>query len=480
MGPSLRDEKTTAAVTQWGRWVSRYAHDTSRFVYEVLGILPDRWQIRVLKAYDRGERRISIRSCHGSGKTALAAWMALHQMCFFFPQKTVVTAPSAPQLFDAFFVELKHWINLLPDDVHKLFIVKSDRIELKSAPESSFLSCRTSRADSPEALQGVHSDHVLLICDEASGIPESVFEAASGSMSGLNACTLLIGNPVRITGLFYDTHTRIADDWFVETVSAYDTNRVSQEFIDEMAKKYGEESNVFRVRVLGEFPLVDDDSVIPFSLVESARNRETEPNPDASIVWGLDVARFGTDKSALCKRQRNVVLEPIQVWQQLNLMQLSGRILQMWKDAPLSERPTEILIDSIGLGAGVVDRLQELGLPAIGINVAESPALGDTYRNLRAELWFACKDWLSKLDCSLPDTDRALAEELVAPRYDFTSSGKMQVESKDQMRKRLGHSPDRADALVLTFASSAATTSWGSAGSSRWDHKLERGIEAIS
>jgi len=112
--------------------------------------------------------------------------------------------------------------------------------------------------------------------------------------------------------------------------------------------------------------------------------------------------------------------------------------------------------------------------------VAESPALGDTYRNLRAELWFAAKDWLSKLDCSLPDADKELAQELVAPRYTFTSGGKMQVESKDEMRKRLGHSPDRADALILTFASAAATTSWGSAGNSRWSHKLERGIEAIS
>ena len=479
MKQTLKEEAAESAATKWNRWVDRYAFDTPRFVFEVLGILPDRWQIRVMRAYDRGERRISIRSCHGSGKTALASWLAVHQMCFKYPQKTVVTAPSAPQLFDAFFVEFKHWVNRLPKDVAALFKVKSDRVELASSPESSFLSCRTSRSDSPEALQGVHSEHVLLICDEASGIPEAVFEAASGSMSGDNACTLLIGNPVRVSGLFYDTHTRIADDWFTATVSAYDTNRVSQDFIDEMAKKYGEESNVFRVRVLGEFPLVDDDAVIPFSLVEAARNRDTEANPDASIVWGLDVARYGTDKSALCKRQRNVVLEPIKVWQQLSLMELAGRVVRIWEDTNVHERPTEIMIDSIGLGAGVVDRLLELGLPAVGVNVAELPALGDTYRNLRSELWFGTKDWLSKLDCSLPKEDRQLFEELIAPRYKYTSGGKMVVESKDEMRKRLGHSPDRADSLVLTFASQASVTSWGSSGSTRWNQPLERGIEAI-
>ena len=464
---------------QFESWLGRYRYHTARFVYEVLGILPDRWQIRVMRAYDRGERRISIRSCHGSGKTALASWLALHQMLFFFPQKTVVTAPSAPQLFDAFFVEFKHWVKRLPADLQGLLNVKSDRVELKSAPESSFLSCRTSRSDSPEALQGVHSDHVLLICDEASGIPEGVFEAASGSMSGENACTLLIGNPVRITGLFYDTHTRIADDWFTATVSAYDTRRVSQEFIDEMAKKYGEDSNVFRVRVLGEFPLVDDDCVIPFSYVEGAVNRETEANPDASIVWGVDVARFGVDKSTLCKRQRNVVLEPVKVWSQLNLMELSGRIMVEWTDTPTSERPTEILIDSNGIGAGVVDRLQELGLPVIGINVSESPALGDTYKNQRSELWFACKDWLAKLDCSLPADDKELARQLVQPRYTFTSGGKMVVETKEEMKKRGLSSPDIADALILTFAGLAATASWGTARSTNWNQPLERGIEAI-
>ena len=472
-----------AVKNPFTEWVERYRNNPPRFVYEVLGVMPDKWQIQCLRAYGRGERKMSIRSSHGPGKTAVAAWMALHQLLFRFPQKTVVTAPSAPQLFDAFYVELKHWITKLPPDVQTLLEIKSDRIELKHATESSFLSCRTSRSDTPEALAGVHSKHVLLICDEASGIPEAIFEAAAGSMSGgapgtgENATTLLIGNPVRTSGLFFDSHTRLKSTWWTMHVSAFDSPRVSDEYVQEMAEKYGEESNVYRVRVLGEFPLVDDDCVIPFTLVEAAQNRDVQANPDASIVWGLDVARFGSDKSALCKRKRNVVLEPVKVWSQLDLMELTGRIKHEWDDTQLSDRPTEILVDSIGMGAGVEDRLKELGLPARGINVSESPALGDTYRNLRTELWFAAKDWLSKLDCKLPKDDDKLAQELVIPKYGFTSNGKMYVESKDDMRKRGFASPDIADAFVLTFGGGAATSGWGPQPS--WNKPMKREIRGI-
>jgi phage terminase large subunit len=142
-------------------------------------------------------------------------------------------------------------------------------------------------------------------------------------------------------------------------------------------------------------------------------------------------------------------------------------------------RPTEILVDSIGLGAGVVDRLRELGLPARGINVSESPALGATYTNLRAELWFRCKGWLEARDCKLPKNEDLMAE-LVGPRFSFTSNGKMQVESKDGMRKRGLGSPDMADALCLTFASNAATALYGRSMTGSWNKAIKRGIPRIA
>lgn len=432
-----------------------------RFVREVLGVEPDAWQLEVLRAYGRGDRRISVRSGHGVGKSTVAAWISTHQLVTRHPQKTVVTAPSSPQLFDVLFAEIKVWMGKLPPGLQSLFEVKADRIERVAAPSASFITARTSRPDQPEAIAGIHSEHVLLICDEASGIPEKVFEAGSGSMSGHTATTLLMGNPVRSSGLFYDTHHKLRDKWFTMKVSCEDSPRVSQDFIDDMLARYGERSNAFRVRVLGEFPLADDDTVIPFELVESAQQRDVKPNPKAPMIWGLDVARFGDDETALCKRRMNTVALPVQTWRNLDLMQTVGRVKLEYDTTPLDERPVSIDVDAIGLGAGVADRLRELGLPARAVNVSESSAFTERFINLRAQLWWDCRDWLAKLDVKLP-ADEKLAAQLIGPRYQITSSGKIKVEGKEDMKKRGMPSPNAADALILTFATNAGTVMHGS------------------
>jgi phage terminase large subunit len=252
---------------------------------------------------------------------------------------------------------------------------------------------------------------------------------------------------------------------------------VSPAFIDEMAARYGTESNAFRVRVLGEFPRRDDDTVIPLELVEAAMHRDVAGAPTASAVWGLDVARFGSDASALAIRRGNVVSE-VRTWRGLDLMQTCGAVKHEYDGLAPEERPAEILVDSIGLGAGVCDRLRELGLPARGVNVAESPSLGATYANLRAELWFRLKAWLEARDCRIPK-DEALFAELTAPRYAFTSSGKMKVEAKDDLKRRGLPSPDRADALCLTLATDAATALYGAAPGRGWNAPLRRHIRGV-
>jgi hypothetical protein len=387
----------------------------------------------------------------------------------------VVTAPTSAQLYDALFAELKRWVKELPQPVQDLLDVKQERIELKASATEAFISARTSRAEQPEALQGVHSDNVMLVADEASGVPEAVFEAAAGSMSGHNALTILLGNPVRSSGFFFDTHNRLKDEWWTRRVSCIDSTRVSKEYVDDMKSRYGEESNAFRIRVLGEFPRSDDDTIIPMDLLESAKHRDTRAYEDAPIVWGLDVARFGSDSSVLCKRQSNVV-HTLERWRNLDLMQLTGAVVSQYEACDHKNRPTEILVDSIGLGAGVVDRLRELNLPARGINVSESPAMGGTYLNLRAELWHKAKAWLEKRDCKIPNNEDLIGE-LATVRYTFTSNGKIKIESKDDIRRRGLKSPDMADAFVLTFASDAATISWGK--SSSWGKPIKRLIRGL-
>jgi phage terminase large subunit len=168
-------------------------------------------------------------------------------------------------------------------------------------------------------------------------------------------------------------------------------------------------------------------------------------------VWGLDVARFGDDRTALAKRQGNRLLEPIKWWHGQDLMQTVGRLQVEYQDTPLRMRPAEILIDSIGLGSGVLDRAREIGLPVRGINVGESPAIKLSHQRLRDELWFAGREWFQGLDVCIPQDD-ALISELSAPLYTFTSTGKIVVESKADMKKRGLRSPDMADAFLLTFA----------------------------
>jgi hypothetical protein len=456
-------------------FIKLYRTDPVLFVKEVLGVQPDEWQKDFLNAVASGERKISIRSGHGVGKSTTASWAMLWFLLTRYPVKVVVTAPTSAQLYDALFAELKRWVKELPPTIQDLLDVKQERIELKASSTEAFISARTSRAEQPEALQGVHSENVMLVADEASGVPEAVFEAAAGSMSGHNALTILLGNPVRSSGFFFETHNRLKDEWWTKRVSCEDSARVSQEYIDDMKSRYGEESNAYRIRVLGEFPRSDDDTIIPMELLESAKHRDTRAYEDAPIIWGLDVARFGSDSSVLCKRQSNVV-HTLERWRNLDLMQLTGAVVAQYEACDHKSRPAEILVDSIGLGAGVVDRLIELKLPARGINVSESPAMGGTYLNLRAELWHKAKAWLEKRDCKIPNNEDLIGE-LATVRYTFTSNGKIKIESKDDIRKRGLKSPDMADAFVLTFASDAATISWGSNNS--WGKPLKRLIRGL-
>jgi hypothetical protein len=483
-------EKILAAPVPYLAFLQRYnrkgihgKQSVTMFAREVMQFEPDVWQEETFDAYGDFERRLSIVSGHGVGKSAAEAIIICHHAITEFPQKTVITAPTSPQLFDVLWPEVNKWFGKLPDFIKALWDVKSESIELKANPDESFISARTSRPEVPEALAGVHcaDGSVLLVGDEASGIAEAVFEAASGSMSGHEATTLLTGNPVRTSGLFFDTHNKpaVKKMWFTRQVSCLDSPRVSKDFIADMAARYGEESNAYRVRVLGLFPRSDLDTIIPYELVEAAKMRMILTNPKAPIYWGLDVARFGGDRNALAKRQGGRQLEKIRTWRDKDLMQTAAIVKQEYDATPVAERPVAIYVDSIGMGAGVADRLRQIGLPAFGINVSEAAAFGDTYLNLRAELWYKCKEWFQTLAVWIDPLDEDLCAELVRTRYKFSRGAKFQVESKDDMKKRGFDSPDVADAFILTFAGGAAELMGSNTGDWGWNSTIERNIMGI-
>lgn len=455
----------------FGLFVAKYWNDRVAFVREVFQVKKiEQWQVEELKALDKGATRLSIRSGHGVGKTAFLSWTILHFLFTRFPCKVAITAPSAPQLFDALASEVKSWLKTA-ETAHPvlagILYPSSDRIVMVGAEESVFASYRTSRKDNPEALQGIHSDNVLLIADEASGVDQAVFEAAAGSMSTHGAITILTGNPTRSTGFFYQTHTMLRHIWRVRRVSCFESSRVSKSFTDE-ERAFGEESNRWRIRVLGEFPKGDDDTLIARHLVEGACERKIVPPRKELVYWGVDVARFGSDASALAKRKGNVIPEPVKRWRGINLMQLCGHIVNEFNAAPEGDKPEAIFVDVIGLGAGVVDRLRELEMPVVGINVSELPSFSmSTALRLRDELWCHVRDWFASLNTQFPIDDIETVEEICEVRVAYTSSGRTQIESKNDMRSRGVGSPDGGDAVCLTFARGPAIGAGAMAGTSK-------------
>lgn len=456
--------------------IGRYQRDPLAFVAEVLGAEPYLWQRKALIALGQGHTRISIRSGHGVGKTAFLSWVLLWHTLTRFPQKAICTAPSAPQLYDALWAELRTWVSRLPRAWQELLDPTSDRIMLRARREESFISARTSRAETPEALAGVHSRFVLLIVDEASGVPEQVFEAATGSMSTPGAITVLTGNPTRSSGFFHQTHTREADRWWTLRVSSEECAHVDRLFIEDVVVRYGRNSNAYRVRIMGEFPLAQGDTLIGAEIVEDAMRRPMVIDQNEPEIWGVDPARFGVDSSVLIKRRDKVVIEQPRSWQGIDTMALTGQIVNEWQRTAPINRPRLIVVDGIGIGSGVVDRMRELKMPYHEANVSEASSVDGQYWKLRDELWQRCADWLMTRLVSMPYHER-LRDDLVAPRYSFRSDGRLVVESKAQMKQRRLPSPDYADALCLTFINPALTA--GSLGQLSWATPLRRNIRGL-
>ena len=451
----MTDTKLTAET------IAALRADPCLFVETILGATPQVWQRKALQAIAANDR-VAIKSGHGVGKTAFESWVVLWWLMTHYPCKVAVTANSAHQLSDVLWTEIDRWARNMPPAFKELLEFKADKIALKGAPDS-FAVARTSRRENPESLAGFHSPHMLFVVEEASGVPNVIFETASGALSTPGAKIIMCGNPTRSDGYFYDAFHSDRDKWHCITVSCEEGEYVDPKFIAEMAAKYGGDSNVYRVRVLGEFPTQSDDVLLPLHLVEDAVKRDVEAGPTTPVVWGLDVARFGGDRSALCKRQGNVMIEPIKTWQNKDLMELAGIILSEYDVVPYSQRPQAIYIDAIGLGAGLADRLRELDMPAVAVSVSETASLKDRFNRLRDELFWAAREWFEARDVKIPQDDTLIAE-ITGVRYKYLSTGKLKVESKDEMKRRGQRSPDVADAFVLTFAGQGAVAGGYSRG----------------
>lgn len=441
---------------EWQRQAMRWREiGPSEWAREILGAKPTQQQLAGGRALVE-RRRVSIRSGHGTGKSTFMAWCVLWFMSCYFPCKIPCTAPTAHQLDDVLWAELAKWHRVLAVRVPQMsseFVWSKSGYRMACAPNESFAVPRTARKEAPEALQGFHSENMLFLIDEASGVPDVIFEVAEGALSTEGAFVVMCANPTRQSGYFFDSHHKMRASWAALHWNGEESPNVSRQYVETMAKKYGTQSPIYKVRVRGDF-VTAPDGVISLDLCEAAKARDVAVNEAAVVIWGLDVARFGDDSSALAKRRGNHMLEPVREWWGKDTMQTAGLIKAEWDKTPEDKRPKAINVDVIGIGAGVVDRLKELQLPVVGVNVAESESIRSgadvSFNRLRDELWWRGREWLEARDCKLCDDDETIGE-LTTPTYKFLSNGRIQVERKDELRKRGVKSPNRADAWLLTF-----------------------------
>lgn len=423
-------------------------------------------QVAVLRAIAKKKRRIAMRSGHRVGKTLLLSIISVWHLVTKYPQKTIVTAPTSGQLFNALFPEIKSLGKKLPDFIYALFDWQSEEIKLKADPDGSFLSARTASPENAESFQGIHSANVLFIWDEGSGIDERLFNAARGSMAAPNAYQILAGNPTRLNNTFHRAFTTNAELYEKFHISSIGLKTVDPDFIKEVKDTFGEDSNEYRVRILGDFPDTEDSSYIGAHLVRAARSRDIQPSPLSAVVYGVDPARMGNDRSVITRRRGLHVIETQHVFNKKNTMELVGEIVALAdrdRNALIEEYkaagrsllflppvPAAIVVDVIGIGAGVVDRLVELDFNVIAVNVSETSTSEPLVHRVRDELWKKGRNWLEGGKCKLPDDD-ILQTELTSALYSYDSNGVLKIESKDAMKKRGLRSPDMADSLLMTL-----------------------------
>jgi hypothetical protein len=398
-----------------------------------------------LRAAQMGDAvRFAVASGHGVGKTALSAWLVLWFLSTRDHPQVVVTANTAAQLRNKTWRELAKWHRLAANK--EWFAWTSDRFVFVESPETWFAAAVPWSKDRSEAFAGTHEKHVLMLFDEASAIADEIWDVTEGAMATPGALWVALGNPTRNSGRFRECFRRYRHRWTTRTVDSRRARKANGAQLARWVEDYGEDSDFVRVRVRGVFPRAGNSQFIPEDVVSAARAAEPAPSPDAPLILGVDVARYGDDASVILARAGSEIVEATS-FRGLDTMQLAGRVAE----AMARLRPDGVMVDGGGVGAGVVDRLRQLGHRVTDVNAGAQAQDDGRHANLRAEMWSRMRDWL-KGGGSLANAAPELIDDLGGPDYGFDAKGRLRLESKEDMKSRGVASPDWGDALALTFA----------------------------
>lgn len=431
---------------------------------------PDEWQVTLLKAIR--DDLISLEqallyartSGHGVGKSALVSWLILWAISTFEDTRGVVTANTENQLKTKTWVECAKWFRLFIG--RELFRFTATAIFSRDPEHST-----TWRLDmvpwserNTEAFAGLHNQgkRILVVFDEASAIPEIIWETTEGALTDKDTEIIwaVFGNPTQNTGRFRECFAggRFAHRWNSGVIDSRQSKRTDKEQIQRWIDDYGEDHDFVRVRVRGVFPRVDATSFISLEVAREAAERIIVPQNGFPLILGVDVGRFGDDPSVIYPRKgRDARSYPIELYYTIDTMELASKVSAAYHRL----KANFVFIDGGGVGGGVVDRLRQLRVPVMEVQfgaksdgISEHDDEGTRYANKRAEIWGAMRAWLKEgaIPDRVPGSETAITDELTGPMYGTNKKEEILLEAKKDMRRRGVPSPNVADALACTFA----------------------------
>jgi phage terminase large subunit len=410
----------------------------------------------------RGEcsMRISIVSGHGIGKSMMLSILILWFLFVHPDSQVACTSPGKEQMYDVLWKELKKWIDKMPEEMAQMYEWESSHIRMKESAQTWFARAKTASKENTEALAGVHADWVMIAVDEASGVEEPIFETMEGALTSGNILVFLISNGTRSIGYFYDTHHKNDARWQNYAFSSLDSPRVDQKYVDSIVAQYGSDSVQYTIRVLGGFPdegIMDDKGYV--QLFNEADLHfvpfNADWNPVGRVIGALDASGEGQDKSewAVRDRMRAAIVAEEETSNSAGMAIKSITVCDKYEIDPI-----DFIIDNFGKGADVGMEI------ALATSKQKRPwrvnptNVGDQceddldrvlYINKRAEMFYKFMKWC-RAGSELMESPR-LREQLLSIRFRRTANGRIQIMDKVTMKKLGFPSPDKADAIAMTF-----------------------------
>ena len=429
---------------------------------------PRKWQRDVLQdianhikqnngKIDFDTLREAVASGRGIGKSALVSWLVIWMLSTRIGSTTIVSANSESQLRKVTWAEItkwlamglnSHWFEVSATSLQPAkWLTELVERDLRKGTRYWGVEGRLWSAENPDAFAGVHNmDGVLVIFDEASGIDDAIWAVTAGffTENTPNRFWFAFSNPRRNTGYFYETFHSKRDFWNTKVVDARTVEGTDKAVYQQIIDEYGPDSSQAHVEVYGQFPSAGDDQFIGANTVDEAMKRVKYQDLSAPIVIGVDPARFGADATVIAVRQGRDIVKIIR-HRGDDTMTVVGHVIEAIEEY----KPTLVVIDEGGLGAGIVDRLKEQRYKIKGINFGNKSKNPIMYGNMRAQMWGDMREWLKT--ASIPN-DRFLKTDLISPMMKPDSRGTIFLESKKDMKSRGLASPDAADAIAVTFA----------------------------